>query len=293
MDWDNLKVALAVSRTGSLTQAAQLLHIDKSTAGRRLTALEADLGSMLFIRTKTGFALTDAGEAAIQRAAEVQSRIDMMIDEVAGSDEGPVGIVRVVGHAWMLQRLARIAMPRFLASHPRLDLRLVNDAPRGFIRGEATLSLWFEVQPGDGEFSIKLGDMPYAVYRSKKADSGRADWVSFHDEEGVHPFITQENERLRGASEASRLSATDAMIMLIAVREGVGQGLLPMCLAEEDGDLVRIGSGEPEVVRSLYMHAHYDTVQTHRIQSTLRWLRDSFEGVFHPAYQPALVSNDC
>jgi len=37
VDWDNLKVALAISRTGSLTQAAQMLGIDQSTAGRRLS----------------------------------------------------------------------------------------------------------------------------------------------------------------------------------------------------------------------------------------------------------------
>lgn len=67
MDWDNLKVALAFSRTGSLTQASQVLGIDQSTAGRRLGALEADLGAILFVRSKTGFSLTDAGEAAVAR----------------------------------------------------------------------------------------------------------------------------------------------------------------------------------------------------------------------------------
>ena len=62
MDWNNLKVALTISRTGSLTRAAQVLGIDTSTAGRRLSTLEADPGVPLFVRTKAGFALTDAGE---------------------------------------------------------------------------------------------------------------------------------------------------------------------------------------------------------------------------------------
>ncbi len=266
-----------------------MLCIDKSTAGRRLTALEADLGSILFVRTKTGFALTDAGEAAVQRAAEVQNCIDLMIDEVVGSDEGPVGVVRLVGHAWMLQRLTRIAMPSFLATHPRLDLRLVNDAPRGPVRSEATLSLWFEVEPRDGEFAIQLGEMPYALYRPQGIESDSLDWISFHDEEGAHPLIVRANDRLRGPSETIRMTATDAGIMLFAIREGVGKGLLPMCLAEEDEGLVRVGAGEPEFVRSLYLHAHYDTVQTHRIQSTLRWLRDSFGAVFRPAGKQVAV----
>lgn len=282
MDWDNLKIALAVSRTGSLTQAADMLSIDRSTAGRRLTALEADLGSILFIRTKTGFAPTDAGELAISRALEIQNNIDLMIDEVVGSDEGPVGVVRLVGHAWLLQRLMHMAVPSFLSAHPQLDLRFVNDAPPGTIRSGATLSLWFEVEPRDGEFAIKLGEIPYAVYRSRDADRDRLDWVSFHDEEKAHPLIAEANDRLRGTSEASRITATDAGIMLLAIRQGVGKGLLPMCLAEEDPRLVRMNCGEPEFIRTLHLHAHYDTVQTHRIQSSLRWLRDVFSGLFHP-----------
>jgi DNA-binding transcriptional LysR family regulator len=78
------------------------------------------------------------------------------------------------------------------------------------------------------------------------------------------------------------MTATDAGIMLSAVREGVGKGLLPMCLAEEDERLVRIQDGEPEFVRTLHVHAHPDTVEALRIQETIRWLRESFRGVFQP-----------
>lgn len=289
MDWDNLKVALAVSRTGSLTQAAAVLNIDRSTAGRRLSALEADLGSILFIRTKTGFAVTDAGEAAVSRAQEIQSQIDLMIDEVVGSDDGPVGVVRLVGHAWLLQRLMRMAVPSYLSAHPQLDLRFVNEASHGTIRSGATLSLWFEVEPRDGEFAIRLGDIPYAVYCAREFKDTRLDWVSFHDEERTHPLIAKANDQLRGESETSRITATDAGIMLLAIRQGVGKGLLPMCLAEEDSNLVRVEPGEPEFVRSLHLYAHYDTVQTQRIQSTLRWLRDVFSSVFHPVTEEPLL----
>lgn len=291
MDWDNLKVALAVSRLGSLTQAAYMLGIDQSTAGRRLSALEADLGVILFVRSKTGFALTDAGQAAIREAIEVERRVDCLVDAVAKSEEGPVGIIRLLGNAWTLDRLTRQVMAPFLAEYPKLDLRIITHVPRSRVRGEASLSLWFEVEPRDGEFAIKLGEVPYALYCAKGKDPKDLGWVSFYDEDAQRPAITRTYRRLRRRHESLRLTATDAGIMLAAVREGVGKGLLPMCLAESDEQLVRINDGKPELMRGLHLHAHPDTVQTLRVQATIRWLRESFETVFLPSVVPEPSEN--
>jgi len=282
MDWDNLKVALAISRLGSLTQAAQALGIDQSTAGRRLTALEGDLGTILFVRSKTGFALTDAGEAAINQAIVVERRIDRLRDAVTPSETGPVGTVRLLGNHWTLDRLARTTMGPFLASNPRLDLRVVTLTPRGRIRGDASLSIWFEVEPRESEFAIKLGDVPYAVYCAQDADAESLGWISFYDEDANRPIVTRAHKRLRARGEPVRMTATDAGIMLSAVRRGVGKALLPMCLAEEHEDLVRVKEGEPDLIRALHLHAHPDTVEAARIQATIRWLRETFPAVFLP-----------
>jgi DNA-binding transcriptional LysR family regulator len=288
MDWDNLKVALAISRTGSLTQAAQMLGIDQSTAGRRLGALEADLGVILFVRSKTGFSLTDAGEAAVRRAIEVERLMDRLQEAVLPAEEGPVGVVRLLGNAWTLDRLARTAMAPFLAAHPRLDLRIMTLSPRSPIRGEATLSLWFEAEPRESEFAIKLGEVPYAVYRACGAGADGSDpdklgWIAFHDEDATRPAIARAHKRLRSREEALRMTATDAGIMLSAVRAGIGKALLPMCLGEEDPALVRLQPGAPpEFNRTLHLHAHPDTVEARRIQATIRWLRESFKAVFQP-----------
>lgn len=283
MDWDNLKVALAISRLGSLTQAAQALGIDQSTAGRRLSALEGDLGVILFVRSKTGFALTDAGEAAINEALEVERRIDRLKDAVIPPEGGPAGIVRLLGNAWMLDRLARTVMAPFMAAHPLLDLKIMTLTPRARTRGEATLGLWFEVEPRESEFAIKLGEVPYAVYCAREADPAALGWVSFHDEDALRPAIARAHKKLRSRGDRVRITSTDANIMLAAVREGIGKGLLPMCLAEEDEKLVRVNDGEPDFVRSLHLHAHPDTVESRRIQATIRWLRENFKAVFQPA----------
>lgn len=57
MNWDDLREFLVLTRSRLLTQATRLLEVDQSTVGRRLSALEAALGTTLFLRAKTGLTL--------------------------------------------------------------------------------------------------------------------------------------------------------------------------------------------------------------------------------------------
>lgn len=284
MDWNNLKVALAISRAGSLTRASAVLGIDTSTAGRRLSALEADLGIMLFVRTKTGFTLTDAGEAAISHVVAVQNRIELMIDEVTESEAGPAGTVRLAGNTWIVSRLAEKAVLSFLDDHPLIDLRTTVCPADALIPGGVSLSLWFDKEPQDGVFKIELGRVPHAFYRSNRTESGNLGWISLRDEKMTNPLIECAKQRLKNRDEPLRFTTTDAGVLMRAVKSGVGKGLLPMCLAEEDEGLRRVDPEDAPLERSLFIHAYHDTVETRRVQATIQWLRESFSSVFHPGF---------
>lgn len=51
MNWDDVRIFLAVHRAGTLRAAATALGIDQTTVGRRLAGLEKTLGSRLFLRS--------------------------------------------------------------------------------------------------------------------------------------------------------------------------------------------------------------------------------------------------
>ena len=48
MNWDDIKVFLAIANTGGLKKAARVLDIHHSSCARRINALESDLGIALF-----------------------------------------------------------------------------------------------------------------------------------------------------------------------------------------------------------------------------------------------------
>ncbi len=288
MNWDDLKVVLAISRTGSMTLAAEVLGIDQSTCGRRLSALEAALGTILFLRSKTGMTLSESGESVLARAIEIERRVNRISEDIQSGPPGPTGVVRLIGNPWVLECLAGDPLARLLDAHPGLDLRMIPHHPRAAARTEATLSLWFEQPPRESEFAIKLGEVPYAFYTARGPDPAHLPWVSFHDEDSPRLAHLATLERVRRRGERLRLASGDNRVLMAAIAAGIGKGLLPMCMAARHPGLVRLEAGPPELVRILHLHLHPDSVQTHRVQATTRWLRECLEPVFgDPGVVPA------
>jgi len=62
-DWNHARAFLAIAEEGSLSAAARALKQTQPTLGRQLSALEADLGLVLFERVGRGLTLTPTGQS--------------------------------------------------------------------------------------------------------------------------------------------------------------------------------------------------------------------------------------
>ena len=114
-----------VAKTGSLSAAARELALTQPTIGRHIDLLERDLNFALFVRSRDGMSLTDAGTNLVCAA-------DNMVESAAGFervalglDEDVSGVVRVsVNEIFGVLILPRI-LPTFMESHPGIDLEVV------------------------------------------------------------------------------------------------------------------------------------------------------------------------
>ena len=95
MDWDDLKVLLALSRRGSARGAAQTLGVSNSTVTRRLDDMELKLHSRLFDRTPDGYRLTAAGEQLLPTAEQVEELVMAAERKVTGGDQELEGVIRL------------------------------------------------------------------------------------------------------------------------------------------------------------------------------------------------------
>lgn len=86
-----IEAFLEVARRQNLSRAAEALFVSQPTLTARLQSLEASLGEQLFVRTRRGMRLTEAGEAflpyaehALAALADGRERLDQLRRGVAG-----------------------------------------------------------------------------------------------------------------------------------------------------------------------------------------------------------------
>ena len=95
MDWDDLKVFLALSRKGSARGAAQDLGVSNSTITRRLDDMEHKLQAHLFDRTPYGYRMPAAGEQVLPTAEHVEELVMAVERRITGGDSELHGTIRL------------------------------------------------------------------------------------------------------------------------------------------------------------------------------------------------------
>ncbi|NIY72712.1 LysR family transcriptional regulator [Marivivens donghaensis] len=95
MNWDDMRVFLAVARAESLSAAGPLVKMDPATVSRRIARLEEAVGSPLFVKSPQGYALTDAGARMRDHAVQAEAALSLAMDEGQEADQGLSGQIRI------------------------------------------------------------------------------------------------------------------------------------------------------------------------------------------------------
>ncbi|RDH79618.1 LysR family transcriptional regulator [Mycolicibacterium moriokaense] len=127
-DLDALLVFGKVVENRSLSKAAALLGMPKSTVSRKLTKLEADLGIKLLRKNTHQLTVTDLGEQIYAHAAKILTEANSVRALVEGSRQEPQGELKVALPIFVGIDYASRVGAVFLQRHPhsRLDIRLVD-----------------------------------------------------------------------------------------------------------------------------------------------------------------------
>ncbi|WP_338785865.1 LysR family transcriptional regulator [Metabacillus sp. FJAT-53654] len=124
MEFRVLRYFLAVAREGSLTGAANLLHVTQPTLSRQLKDLEQELRKKLFIRSSHSVILTDEGMLLRKRAEEIVDMIDKLEAEFSSMEETISGDVYIGGgETDAMRQIARVVKELQL-SYPNIRYHL-------------------------------------------------------------------------------------------------------------------------------------------------------------------------
>ena len=271
-DWDDLRVFLAMARSGSLSGAARNLEVEHSTVARRLTRLEKSLDCKLFNRMARGWSLTPEGEALLERAALLEDDIHSI--KRAPLANGPLaGPVRISAPPALLSAIIVPFLEEFVVQYPEIRLQSVGEFREADLsRGEADIALRM-VEPTAAELVTRVvGHVAYGLY-------GVAEWASVSEAErnfiGFLPSAkfwlalkldSYVNERRYA------LRSNDIHIILSAAREGLGIALLPRFIADKEPDLLPLRGVDKPIVCPLSLVMQRDVRQAPRIRLVADYL---------------------
>jgi DNA-binding transcriptional LysR family regulator len=264
VDWDDVRVFLAVARQGQILGAARSLDLNHATVARRVSALESALGVNLLARRTNGSELTGEGERFLVYAEQMESMLLAAREETGAPDE-VVGTVRIgapdgFGVAFLAPRLGLLA-DRF----PRLKIELV-PVPRAFSlsRREADVAVTLE-RPTEGRLvARKLTDYRLGLYASNAYLERHGTPASLEELSG-HRLVGYVDDLLYASSLrytedflkgwTSAISVSSAIGQTEAVSSGAGIGILHGFMVTGRADLVPVLPGH-SLIRSYWIVIH-------------------------------------
>lgn len=283
--WDDFRLVKAISDQRGLTQAAERLGINHSTAFRRLGQIEGVLRTPLFERHRTGYVPTPAAEEMARIAARMEEDVLAFTRRIESEGLSPAGELRVTTAASLLTGLLTPILAAFCARCPevRLDV-VVSEQALNLAKGDADVALRATNDPPDTLVGRRLATIAWALYgRTDRDRSAPRRWVSPAPRLGAAAAARYVQERSEPEHVVLRLDTVQGLAD--AVEAGIGIGPLPCVIGDRRPGLERLSGPVPELDAGLWLLTHPDLRRAARVRAFLDFVgaaiareRDLIEG---------------
>lgn len=234
LDWDDVRLFLALCRANSLGDAARALNVDGSTVSRRLATMEETLAATLFDRGRSGITATDAAERLLPVAEEMEDAMTRFAGTVEGLEREVSGLVRIACPPDAAEVLVAPHLPALFATHPELQVEIV--AGEGVVdisRREADIALR-TLRPKRGDLIVtKLFSVRWRAAATKSVAAEVGPLRSWSDVAwiGATERLAETTPGRWAARHLAgvrpRLRTTSLRVQIAAVEAHMGAALLP------------------------------------------------------------------
>jgi DNA-binding transcriptional LysR family regulator len=255
MDWDKLRIFHAAAEAGSFTHAGDTLHMSQSAVSRQVSALERDLKVVLFHRHARGLVLTEQGELLHRTTSDVINKLHTAETLLADTTSKPTGDLRITapvgfGTVWLTQRLRE-----FHELYPEIRIELLlNDDQVDIGMRAADVAIWTR-EPGQTDlirrtlFTTKVRAFASTQYVRR---FGAPKTLEELDQHSIVSYSGQPAQHLsaitwietvgrdgKGPREPA-FRANSVVALRYAIRSGIGIGMIPDYMTDEQADLVPV-----------------------------------------------------
>jgi len=274
MEWSDVRIFLAVVRSGSFGEAARTLGVSHPTVGRRIKALEGEAEQALFRRTRDGLVLTDAGDAVLTLAESMEDSALAMERRLAGNHERLEGILRISAAEWFAGYVLAPVLAELTHRHPAVvpeviaSYRLLN-----LSRREADVA--FRIVPFTESDIVqrRLMRISYGLYGTAETASALQDdpssvgLILMNTAQSHFPDVAW---LLDNFPQSRRVfTSTSRAVQAQMCLRGMGVAVLPGPLGDATAGLQRIEMPDQPPGRDVWVGYHQDLRHMDRLRAML------------------------
>ena len=268
MNWDDMRVFLAVARAEGLTAAAPVLKMDPATLGRRVARLETAIGAALFVKSPQGYALTDLGVQMRDRAAEAEVAFSLAVDTGQGAAT-LLGQIRIGAP----DGAANFLLPQVCAdiqrANPNLEVQILA-LPRvvNLSRREADMAITVS-PPAAGRLTVqKVTD--YQLHLATRRDASPVRSLADIKGRALVGYIPdmifdKELDYLGDMGQAGVQLASNSVAVQMQMLRRSGIGIVHDFALPSVPELTRVLTDDVTLLRSFYLVRHTSDRQSERL----------------------------
>ena len=282
MNWDDMKVFLAIANSGGLKKAAAKLKIHHTSVARRIKLFESELGVKLFDRLPSGYSLTQAGESLFSSAQLINQEFNSIEADLLGKDVRLAGdICLTIPHGFALHLL----MPdlhEFMALYPDVMLKIhmaytVSD----LANREADVAVRLVNNPVDSLSGRRVAKVHWAAYAS---DEYLRTHDLTHQPEACHWLGWGEADRhlnwpwkMNYPEIPVKGNIYSDVLQLEAIQQNIGIASLPCFMGDNAAGISRIANLEPVAKDWVWVLAHKDMATNARVRILIDFIYKSLK----------------
>jgi len=300
VDWDDVSVFLAITKTGSISKAAALLGRTQPTISKRIEKLEYRLGVQLFKRTPSGMVPTDVGGSILTHAIAMNRAVTSIEGMAAGFENATTGDVIVqcldgLTADWIMPRVAD-----FQQEHKGINLNFCDQNTPSFDPDiDPDLKIQFTTKKPMEFIAKQLGTLHYVPMVSKaykeRAGIPRSmeDVVNYQlmylRKSGLKVETWEKKSRALRDLVTPSLSANNCSVILNAVLHGAGVSMLPTYMAKLHPELLMLDYG------IIYSYKFWLVQSPHaarleKVKTVTNWLETIFAPDENPWFDSDYIS---
>ncbi|MBN3726556.1 LysR family transcriptional regulator [Burkholderia sp. Ac-20379] len=272
MEWSDVRIFLAIARAGTLGAAARAVNLSQPTVGRRLRALEASMGQVLFQRTADGFVLTEEGTAILTLAEQMEDGALSIERRLTGEQQALEGTLRVSSADWFGAYVLPPVIAAYARDFPLVEIEILTGS-RLFNLAQREADIAFRIVPFEGRDIVqkRLTEMRYGAYvAAASADPVEGDGagqrlIAMDTSTGSFPDIDWLKERFPNASVVLQSNNRNVQAQMCGM--GLGIAVLPRPVGDRLATIRRLDLRDAPPSRDIWMGYHRDLRRLQRLRA--------------------------